>query len=132
MKPTTIEGANLSLNAPAEWRDGELGKCESLHLRQDPLPGSRGVSIFSSAWELSDEGRARVAAGDNVVLSVIGSFHPVVAIAIAEPAAKPDTAETIVRALIDAIPAHGWGHQDARLIRRRAEDYLDRLPLAAE
>lgn len=73
-----IKGADKFHGAPKDWKP-EHGACDTLPTK---TIFNDGRSWDVSAWELSDEERAAIAAGACLFLWVSAPFHPVVAIGV--------------------------------------------------
>lgn len=89
MIPAVIPGATRALGAPSNWDPhGEAGPCGTLPIR-DGLIGS--LPIMESAWRLDEAEIDALAAGGSVVLQIVGSSHPVVALyVVTDPAPEAD------------------------------------------
>jgi len=73
-----IEGADKFHGAPKDWKP-EHGTCSTLPTKTI-LNDGRSWDV--SAWEISDDERAAIAAGAALFLWVSAPFHPVVAITV--------------------------------------------------
>ena len=71
MNSIKLPGANVVFHAPSNWDEAKHGKCSDLHVFVTP------ERVCISVWEPTPEERARILAGDNVVLSVAGNQVPV-------------------------------------------------------
>jgi len=79
MIPGQIDGFTNVLGAPREWDEARDGPCGALHIRRDP--GNR----LLSAWTPTQDELAALNAGGSVILSVVGTGHPPVWIAVVAP-----------------------------------------------
>lgn len=83
MTPTVIEGANLSLGAPANWDEARHGPCVRLHIRvthgeiDDGETVHRPVDYCESAWQPSPEEVQLLIGGGSVVVRVYGGQPPI-------------------------------------------------------
>jgi hypothetical protein len=77
-----IRDATRYLGAPRDWVPEKNGECGFLPIRDEVT--SAGPSMLS-AWELTPEEMARIAAGAPIILVVVGSVHPPVALMVGQP-----------------------------------------------
>jgi hypothetical protein len=75
----SIEGRTRYLGAPADWVPDERGPCGRLAIRDEIT--TAGLSM-ASAWEPTPEEIDRISKGAKVILWVIGSMHPPVALSV--------------------------------------------------
>jgi len=93
MKPTTIDGANMTLGAPKNWKPGDLPVAD-LAIRAEQM--FEGVQMMSSAWSPDPDELERIEEGAPIILTVIGSNHPVVAVSVGQtPKAEPTPLEAL-------------------------------------
>lgn len=74
MTPFPIEPCTRRMISPSGMED----ECNTLEINEthDPIWGN----LMRSAWMPDDEERAAIASGAPVILSIVGTSHPVVAI----------------------------------------------------
>lgn len=77
-----IEGATRNLGAPPGWERDKHGTCGGLPIR-DELSAS-DLPCMTSAWTPTPEELARLNAGASIHLTVLGTAHPPVAMAVGE------------------------------------------------
>ena len=78
MIPARIEGATIMYGAPEGWDEARGGLCGVLPVRQEP-------PYLLSAWPPLPEELAALNAGGSVLLHIVGSAHPVVALCVSNP-----------------------------------------------
>ena len=83
MIPARIEGCTRVLGAPKGWTPETSGQCRGLPIRDD-MNGD--VPVMLSTWELMPDEIAALQAGAKVVLRIVGTGHPPVALWVGEPA----------------------------------------------
>lgn len=77
MHPGRISGATRSLGAPGNWNRETNGPCGSLAIRD----GERqGMPLMESAWFPTPEELVALVAGAPVILRIVGTSHPPVAL----------------------------------------------------
>ena len=78
MNPIPIRPCSRTMTSPTGMEDecGTLEICDT----HDPIWGN----MMQSAWMPSDDERARIASGAPVMLSIVGTGHPVVAVFVGE------------------------------------------------
>lgn len=74
MNPIRFEGVNLNYGPPKNWDAEKNGECLTLPVMQTR---ERGLPLVISVWKPTDEERAAIAAGANIVLSCVGTQPPV-------------------------------------------------------
>lgn len=81
-----IEGATHCLGAPAGWEAATEIPCGTLPVRFEIVEDGAGgrLSSFVSAWLPTPEQLERIAAGAPVLLRIIGTSHPPVAIDVGQ------------------------------------------------
>ncbi|OXE37518.1 MAG: hypothetical protein CGW95_00980 [Phenylobacterium zucineum] len=83
MKSKPIEGATRVMGGPG---------LEDLHIRDTMVKKSHldlhGVPCMSSAWEPSPEELQRIKQGAPIILRIIGTDHPPVAVEVGAPKSK--------------------------------------------
>lgn len=79
MIAASIEGRTRYLGKPHDWIPDERGPCGSLAIRDEIT--TAGLSM-ASAWEPTPEEIERISKGAKVILWVIGSIHPPVALSV--------------------------------------------------
>jgi hypothetical protein len=80
MRAVAFEGATHHFAPPRDWNADPNGPCETLSVRvSEPNPG---INLYQSVWTFTDEERQRIAAGENVVLTVF-NLQPAVALDVA-------------------------------------------------
>lgn len=77
MIPARIEGCTRALGAPKGWTPETTGACRGLPIR-DEVNGDMLCMI--SAWEPLPDELAAIAAGAKIMLRVVGTSHPPVAL----------------------------------------------------
>jgi hypothetical protein len=70
MTPQIFDAATHFFGAPKGWDEEKDGKCSV-------LPVLVVEHVHASVWKFSDEERARIAAGENLVLYCYGAQTPV-------------------------------------------------------
>lgn len=73
MKPIDFEGA-VSFGKPKDWDEERDGTCGVLPVK---IVRGAGSLSFLSVWAPSPEERQRIANGENLVLSCVGTQVPV-------------------------------------------------------
>jgi hypothetical protein len=79
-----IEGHTTVLGAPPNWNQSQ-GKCVGLPVRIEPYQGQSGLHAFTSAWTADEADIIALVQGASLKLTVIGSSHPPVALAVGMP-----------------------------------------------
>lgn len=77
MHPGHIAGTTRSLRAPENWSRENNGPCSSLPIRDGER---RGLPHMESAWFPTPEEIAAIVAGAPVILRIVGTAHPPVAL----------------------------------------------------
>lgn len=85
MLAARIQGATRVLGAPADWDETKAGVCGGLPVLDLPGEGG-GPHRMVSAWEPLPEEIDAIKAGGPVLLFITGAAHPVVALAVQDPA----------------------------------------------
>lgn len=75
-----IVGATRALGAPADWDAQRDGPCSVLHIRDEKF--ASGLRQMVSAWYPTTEELAAMVDGAPVYLTIIGSAHPPVMLAV--------------------------------------------------
>lgn len=83
MIPGRIENATRYLGAPKGWEPDRDGHCAHLAILDVPAD-SEFPAMMQSVWEPTPDELARIAAGAKVVLVVVGSSHPPVALSVGD------------------------------------------------
>lgn len=78
MVPKLIDGATRHLGAPKNWNPEQDGRCGRLAIRDLPIEG--GGNIMQSIWEPSPSDIMKIVAGGCVMLDILGTEHPPVAV----------------------------------------------------
>lgn len=84
MIAASIEGRTRYLGKPLGWEPERDGHCGSLAVRDEIT--SAGHSM-ASAWEPTPEELDKLNRGAKVILWVVGSAHPPVAVEVGQPPA---------------------------------------------
>ncbi|MCP1539972.1 hypothetical protein [Methylorubrum extorquens] len=71
MRTIHFDGANVRLKPPADWDAAKNGLCLTIYGLRDKERGT-----FATVWTFTDEERAAIAAGHNLVMSTVGGFPP--------------------------------------------------------
>jgi hypothetical protein len=79
MIPGRIEGATRRLGAPRDWDKDRDGPCSALAIRDEPTDAGPGMT---SAWQPTPDEIARLAAGASIYLTILGTAHPPVSLAV--------------------------------------------------
>lgn len=87
MIPVVIPGATRALGAPGNWNPQISGPCGALPVRDGVHPGSH--HFMESAWKPEPDELAALNAGGSVVLRIVSTVHPVVALYVIEDEAAP-------------------------------------------
>lgn len=82
MIPARIVGATRYLGAPAGYDPDAQPPCASLAIR-DSI--SDGLPLMESVWEPTPDQLDALANGAKVLLCVVGTAHPMVALNVTEP-----------------------------------------------
>lgn len=82
MKPINFQGATHGMKKPEDWDEEADGPCDTLPVMVQELPS--GHTTFTSVWVPSDEERLKLVAGSALMLSIVGSVQPVVALAVTD------------------------------------------------
>ena len=80
MTPVRIQGATRVMRKPVDWDDSK-GVCLDLHIRDEVDDAGRSMS---SAWSPSAEDIAKIVAGAPIILNILGTVHPPVAITVGD------------------------------------------------
>lgn len=80
MNPGKIAGANHDFGAPRDWNERLQGPCATLPVAK--RVGQMGVEL-ASAWYPSPEEIDAMRQGCPVILTILGSQHPVVMMGVA-------------------------------------------------
>lgn len=75
MKPRRTPGSTACLGLEGGNEDNDLWVRYAVE---------DGLHLFQSVWELSADERARIADGENVMLTVFGQAHPPVHVAVVD------------------------------------------------
>lgn len=81
MIPARIEACTRVLGAPIGWTPETSGPCRGLPIR-DEMNGDMPAMV--SCWEPTPDEVAAIAAGAKVMLRILGSGHPPVALWVGE------------------------------------------------
>lgn len=94
MKPGKIANMTRALGAPIGWDHEKQGVCGTLPIRDDQ---DRAGHSMTSAWYPSPEEIEAMKNGAPVLLNVLGTIHPPVALSVGNPseAERPDCAVDI-------------------------------------
>lgn len=79
MIAASIEGRTRYLGKPPGWEPAERGPCGSLAIRDEITTAG---ALMASAWEPTPEEIDRISKGAKVILWVVGSIHPPVALSV--------------------------------------------------
>lgn len=85
MKAINFNGADSNFGRPKDWNEERDGKCATLPVMRQPLPGNTVAHI--SLWVPTPEERRQLLLGSAVVLSCVG-VQPVVAVGVTDLPAK--------------------------------------------
>lgn len=77
MLPVRIEGTTRVLGAPRDWSPDDNGPCCGLAIRDEMLDA---MPYMTSAWEPSPADVATILTGGRVMLRIVGTGHPPVAL----------------------------------------------------
>ena len=77
-----IENATRNLGAPAGWERETHGTCGGLPIRDELAAGDQ--PCMTSAWTPTPDELARLVAGASIHLTVLGTAHPPVALAVGD------------------------------------------------
>lgn len=77
MKAICFPGVNLRLLPPDDWDEARHGPCATIY-------GYRNDRTVSAVWQPTDEERAQIAAGQNVVVTVPGRTIQAMALSVAD------------------------------------------------
>lgn len=77
MLPVRIEGATRVLGAPVDWDQDASGPCCGLAIRDEVIDGT---PYMTSSWEPMPADIEAIRAGGRIMLRIIGSGHPPVAL----------------------------------------------------
>jgi hypothetical protein len=81
--PGTIEGATRAPGAPKDWDAEKSGPCVALPIRD--AVGEDGLQRMESIWEVHPAELAAIQEGGKVLLSIVGTVHPVVSLEVTPP-----------------------------------------------
>lgn len=81
MIPIDRKDATHRLGAPANWDGDKDGPCGVLAVAD--VTYESGANAMESLWRPEPEEIAAIVAGNPVILSIVGNFHPVVALGVA-------------------------------------------------
>lgn len=76
MLPVRIEGATRILGAPAGWNPQSNGPCCGLAIKDEVVDA---MPYMTSAWEPTPSDLQALTAGGRVMLRILGTGHPPVA-----------------------------------------------------
>lgn len=79
MRTLRIQGYTRYLGRPIGWEPKEQGHCGNLAVRDNDTSAGPGMT---SAWEILPEELERLKAGAPILLTVLGTVHPPVAISV--------------------------------------------------
>ena len=79
MIPGRIRDATRYLGAPAGWKPETDGPCGHLAIRDEMTTAGRAMA---SVWEPTPDEIERIVAGAPVLLTVVGTVHPPVALSV--------------------------------------------------
>lgn len=82
MIPGRIEGATRGLVAPADWDKAQDGACAGLVIKDEAL--ASGGNCMISVWHPTPREVELIQQGASVVLGVVGSLHPAVALGVGQ------------------------------------------------
>ena len=82
MQTGRISGATRVLGAPHDWDKDAQGTCVGLPIRDEKTTAGPGMT---SAWFPTQEEIDRIAKGAPIHLTVLGTVHPPVAMAVGQP-----------------------------------------------
>lgn len=82
MIPARIEGCTRALGAPRGWTPETSGACVGLPIRDEQ---SGDMPCMVSAWEPTPAELQAIIAGAKIMLRVVGTAHPPVALYVGEP-----------------------------------------------
>lgn len=86
MTPIDLAGRTRAIGAPRDWSPTADGECGVLPVRD----GREGRYLtMTSAWQPSPDDLRCLNLGLPIMLTVYGSIHPVVAIAVGQPSDLP-------------------------------------------
>lgn len=101
MKPVTLSDETRRIGAPANWDEARLGPCLALSVHDRVR---EGIPEMVSAWLPDDEELVRLQQGAPLYLTIAGSTHPVVALAVGNQPV-PDLATDLARDIAATIAA---------------------------
>lgn len=81
MLPIDRPDATRRLGAPVNWEAEKDGPCGVLAIAD--IPYESGANAMESLWQPEPEEIAAIAAGQPVILTIVGRFHPVVSLGVA-------------------------------------------------
>lgn len=81
MQPIDRPDATRRLGAPSNWNGEKDGSCGVLAITD--VTYESGANAMESLWLPDPEELAALAAGQPVILTIVGNFHPVVSLGVA-------------------------------------------------
>lgn len=100
MTPFVHPECNMVLNAPVDWDEAGNGECMPLPVHRISANDDGQLPAFRSYWKPSAAQLQRLVVGEAVMLEIVGTSHPPVAVDVTGVSEGPVSLSTICNTLI--------------------------------